>query len=95
MYYVPMLGNSCESDSTTVPVAISVSVTFILTATLSSILSVILTLLCVRSRSSKPVEQDKQDGGAAVVVYDEVTTKEQATSPVPLTSNPAYGPITH
>ena len=85
-----MLGNGCESVSTTVPVAISVSVTFILTATLSSILSIILTLLCVRSRSSKPVEQDNQ-----VVVYDEVTTKGQATSPVPLTSNPAYGPITH
>ena len=54
-----------------------------------------LTLLCVRSRSSKPVEQDKQDDRAAVVVYDEVTTKGQATSPFPLTSNPAYGPITH
>ena len=87
---MPTLG--CDCTSTT---AISISVTFILTATLSSILTLLLTLLCVRSRSSKPIEQDKQDDGAAVVVYDEVTTKGQATSPVPLTSNPAYGPITH
>ena len=84
---MPTLG--CDCTSTT---AISVSVTFILTATLSSILTLILTLLCVRSRSSKPVEQDKQD---TAVLYDEITTKGQATSPVPLTSNPAYGPITH
>ena len=46
--------NICIAISTLI---ISVSVTFILTATLSSILTLILTLLCVRSRSSKPVEQ--------------------------------------
>uniref|UniRef100_A0A1X7UZI3 Fibronectin type-III domain-containing protein n=1 Tax=Amphimedon queenslandica TaxID=400682 RepID=A0A1X7UZI3_AMPQE len=97
------------ASSTTVPIAVSVSVTFILTAILSSTLSIILTLLCVRSRSNKPVEQvelveqvkpvewvKRDEGGttASVAVYDEITTtKGGATSSVPLTSNPAYGPL--
>ena len=67
---------------------------------ISSILTLILTLLCVRSRSNKLVEQVRRDEGgtaaAAVAVYDEITTtKGQATSPVPLTSNPAYGPLNY
>uniref|UniRef100_A0A1X7TIM3 SRCR domain-containing protein n=1 Tax=Amphimedon queenslandica TaxID=400682 RepID=A0A1X7TIM3_AMPQE len=94
----------CNSvSSTTVPIAVSVSVTFILTAILSSTLTLILTLLCVRSRSNKPVEQvkpvewvERDEGGATAsfAVYDEITTtKGGATSSVPLTSNPAYGPL--
>uniref|UniRef100_A0A1X7ULN7 Fibronectin type-III domain-containing protein n=1 Tax=Amphimedon queenslandica TaxID=400682 RepID=A0A1X7ULN7_AMPQE len=95
-------GCNCAS-STTLPIAVSVSVTFILTAILSSTLTLILTLLCVRSRSNKPVEQvelveqaKRDEGGstASVAVYDEITTtKGGATSSVPLTSNPAYGPL--
>ncbi|XP_019851617.1 PREDICTED: putative GPI-anchored protein pfl2 [Amphimedon queenslandica] len=91
------------ASSTTLPIAVSVSVTFILTAILSSTLTLILTLLCVRSRSNKPVEQvelveqvKRDEGGttASVAVYDEITTtKGGATSSVPLTSNPAYGPL--
>ena len=93
------LGYNCASI-TAIPIAVSVSVTFILTALLSSILTLILTLLCVRNRSNKPVKQVRQDEGgtaaAAVAVYDEITTnKGQATSPVPLTSNPAYGPLNY
>ena len=73
--------------------AASVTVTFLLTAIFSSILTLDLTLLfvCVYIRCSglarkepfKPVEED---------VYEEVR-KTDSTSPVPLTANPAYGPV--
>ena len=79
---------SCSSLST-----ITVTVTFLLTAMFSSILTLVLTLLfvCVyikrteltRKEPVQPVEQD---------VYEEVQNPD-AISPVPLTDNPAYGPI--
>ena len=78
-----------HSSSTT----IAVTITFILTTIFSSILTLVLTLLFVyvynkrigstRKGLVKPVEQ---------VVYEEVKNPD-IISPVPLTTNPAYGPI--
>ena len=78
---------SCSSST------IVVTVTFLLTAILSSILTLVLTLLfgyvyikrtgLTRKEPVQPVEQD---------VYEEVQNPD-VISPVPLTDNPAYGPI--
>ena len=64
-----------------------------MTAIFSSILTLVLTLLFVyvyikRSGLSRkePVQQVEQD------VYEEVQNPD-VISPVPLTTNPAYGPI--
>ena len=84
------------------PVAISVSVVFILTATLSSVLTLILTILCIKMRSRRPkpaatqpdsgpthpAEQVEQHQQNKVAVYDEIVTQDHS---VPLTNNPAYG----
>ena len=89
-----------EPDCIT-PVAISVSVVFILTATLSSVLTLILTLLCIKMRSRRPKPATKPDSGpthlaeqverhqqSKVAVYDEIVIRDHS---VPLTNNPAYG----
>ena len=81
--------DTCNSLST----ATTVTVTFLLTAIFSSILTLVPTLLFVyvcttrsgltRKEPVKPVEQD---------LYEEVQNSD-IISPVPLTTNPAYGPI--
>ena len=72
---------------------VAVTVTFLLTAIFSSILTLVLTLLFVyvynkrsgltRKEPVKPVEQ---------IVYEEVQNPD-IISPVPLITNPAYGPV--
>lgn len=98
--YYTNLASTGEPDCIT-PVAISVSVVFILTATLSSVLTLILTLLCIKMRSHRPKPATKPDSGpthpaeqveqhqqSKVAVYDEIVTRDHS---VPLTNNPAYG----
>ena len=99
--YFLILSTGFELDCIT-PVAISVSVVFILTATLSSVLTLILTLLCIKIRSCRPkpaatkpdsgpthpAEQVERHQQSKVVVYDEIVTRDHS---VPLTNNPAYG----
>ena len=70
-----------------------VTVTFLLTTIFSSVLTLVLTLLFVyvyikRSglRKKKPVKPLEQD------MYEEVQNPD-IISPVPLATNPAYGPI--
>ena len=72
---------------------VNVTVTFIMTAIFSSILTLVLTLLfvcvCIKRTGlakNKPVKPVKQ------VVYEEVQNPDIIV-PVPLTINPAYGPI--
>ena len=90
--YTDSLSISIDASSLSLTAA-SVTVTFLLTAIFSSILTLDLTLLfvCVyikfsgltRKEPVKPVEED---------MYEEVR-KSDSTSPVPLTTNPAYGPV--
>ena len=99
--YYTNLASTGEPDCIT-PVAMSVSVVFILTATLSSVLTLILTILCIKMRSRRPkpagtqpdsgpthpAEQVERHQQSKVVVYDEIATQDHS---VPLTNNPAYG----
>ena len=81
---------SCSSSNVA-----AVTVTFLLTAIFSSILTLALTLLfyylynkrsgLIRKKPVKPVEQD---------VYEEVQTPD-VISPVPLATNPVYGLVDH
>ena len=79
--------------SSSLSTAAAITITFFMTAVFSSILTLVLTLLFVyvynkrpglaRKEPVKPVEQD---------MYEEVQNPD-IIGPVPLTTNPAYGPI--
>ena len=79
--------------SSSLSTAAAVTITFFITAIFSSILTLVLTLLFVYVyikrgglTRKEPVKLVGQD------VYEEVQNRA-VINPVPLTTNPAYGPI--